>query len=152
MWWRRTVGEDESALRFLLGSGYEFGVKFTYEIQDKPSGLPEAFVIGERFIDDDNVTLILGDNIWYNSENIFKIGITTSIIDRNSTYITGELYRGFYVKIYEFDVNPQKLKIIDNLFKKDFKYLNIYFDGGTEFYDRCNWRHDDECEKYSKFL
>ncbi len=48
----------------LLGSGRDFGVRFTYEIQDKPNGLAEAFIIGEHFIDDDNVTLILGDNIF----------------------------------------------------------------------------------------
>jgi glucose-1-phosphate thymidylyltransferase len=48
----------------LLGSGKEFGVKFTYEIQDKPAGLPEAFIIGENFIDNESVTMILGDNIF----------------------------------------------------------------------------------------
>lgn len=48
----------------LLGSGNEFGAKFTYEIQDKPNGLAEAFIIGENFIDDDNVAMILGDNIF----------------------------------------------------------------------------------------
>ncbi len=48
----------------LLGSGKEFGVKFIYEIQDKPRGLADAFVIGENFIDKDNVTMILGDNIF----------------------------------------------------------------------------------------
>jgi glucose-1-phosphate thymidylyltransferase len=48
----------------LLGSGKEFGVKFTYEIQDKPNGLAEAFIIGESFLDNDNVTMILGDNIF----------------------------------------------------------------------------------------
>lgn len=49
----------------LLGSGKEFGAKFTYEIQDKPEGLAHALVIGEDFLDDgDNCTLILGDNIF----------------------------------------------------------------------------------------
>lgn len=48
----------------LLGSGKEFGAKFTYEIQDKPEGLSQAFIIGADFIDKDNVTLILGDNIF----------------------------------------------------------------------------------------
>lgn len=48
----------------LLGSGKDFGAKFSYEIQDSPNGLPEAFVIGENFIGKDNVTLILGDNIF----------------------------------------------------------------------------------------
>ncbi len=48
----------------LLGSGKQFGVKFTYEIQDKPEGLAQAFIIGENFIDQENVTMILGDNIF----------------------------------------------------------------------------------------
>ena len=51
----------------VLGSGRDFGpgVRFTYEIQDKPEGLAQAFIIGENFLDDgDNVTLILGDNIF----------------------------------------------------------------------------------------
>ena len=48
----------------LLGSGKEYGVRFTYEIQDKPEGLAQAFIIGEDFIDDDSVCMILGDNIY----------------------------------------------------------------------------------------
>lgn len=48
----------------LLGSGKDFGVKFTYEIQDKPEGLAQAFLIGENFIDEDSVCMILGDNIF----------------------------------------------------------------------------------------
>ncbi len=48
----------------LLGSGKEFGAKFTYEIQDRPEGLAQAFQIGESFIGNDNVTMILGDNIF----------------------------------------------------------------------------------------
>lgn len=48
----------------LLGSGKDFGAKFTYEIQDEPRGLAEAFIIAENFIDDDNVAMILGDNIF----------------------------------------------------------------------------------------
>lgn len=48
----------------LLGSGSEMGVKLSYEVQDEPSGLPEAFIIGANFIGKDNVALILGDNIF----------------------------------------------------------------------------------------
>jgi glucose-1-phosphate thymidylyltransferase len=48
----------------LLGSGRQFGIKLTYEVQDKPRGLAESFIIGENFVDDDNVTMILGDNIF----------------------------------------------------------------------------------------
>jgi glucose-1-phosphate thymidylyltransferase len=48
----------------LLGSGKDFGARFSYEIQDEPRGLADAFRIGENFIGDDNVTMILGDNIF----------------------------------------------------------------------------------------
>jgi glucose-1-phosphate thymidylyltransferase len=48
----------------LLGSGKEFGADFSYEIQDQPRGIAEAFIIGDKFIDGDNVTMILGDNIF----------------------------------------------------------------------------------------
>jgi len=58
----------------LLGSGREFGAKFAYEIQDKPEGLAQAFIIGENFIGDDNVCLILGDNIF---EDDFSEAITS---------------------------------------------------------------------------
>lgn len=62
----------------LLGSGKRFGVKFTYEIQDKPEGLAQAFLIGENFIDQEDVAMILGDNIFEDdfSEDIknFKSG------------------------------------------------------------------------------
>ena len=62
----------------LLGSGKDFGVKFTYEIQDKPEGLAQAFLIGQNFIDEDSVCMILGDNIFEDdfSEDIknFKSG------------------------------------------------------------------------------
>ncbi len=48
----------------LLGSGSEFGARFVYEIQDKPEGLAQAFIIAENFIGEDNVCMILGDNIF----------------------------------------------------------------------------------------
>ncbi|MGI8420437.1 MAG: sugar phosphate nucleotidyltransferase, partial [Candidatus Levyibacteriota bacterium] len=48
----------------LLGSGRDFGAKFTYEIQDEPRGLADAFIVGEEFLASDNATMILGDNIF----------------------------------------------------------------------------------------
>ena len=58
----------------LLGSGKEFGARFTYEIQDEPRGLAEAFIIGESFLDGENVAMILGDNIF---EDDFTEDITS---------------------------------------------------------------------------
>lgn len=49
----------------LLGDGSRYGININYEVQDKPNGLAEAFIIGENFIGDDNVCLILGDNVFY---------------------------------------------------------------------------------------
>ncbi|MDO6489754.1 MULTISPECIES: glucose-1-phosphate thymidylyltransferase RfbA [unclassified Cellulophaga] len=55
-------------LKDLLGDGSDLGCSFTYEIQERPNGLAEAFIIGESFIGSDSVGLILGDNIFYGSE------------------------------------------------------------------------------------
>jgi len=59
-----------------LGSGKEYGCHFTYEIQDKPEGIAQAFIIGRDFIDRDNVTLILGDNLY---EDDFSTAIKTFV-------------------------------------------------------------------------
>jgi len=55
----------------LLGNGSRFGVEISYIIQDKPRGLPDAFNIGKKFIDNENVALILGDNFFY-GQNLTK--------------------------------------------------------------------------------
>ena len=52
----------------LFGDGSDLGIKLSYESQDKPNGIAEAFIIGEKFINSDDVTLILGDNIYYGSQ------------------------------------------------------------------------------------
>ena len=56
----------------LLGSGERIGVKFTYKVQETPRGLADAFILGEEFIGDDNVCLILGDNVFY-GQNISRV-------------------------------------------------------------------------------
>jgi glucose-1-phosphate thymidylyltransferase len=57
----------------LLGSGKQFGCKFTYEIQEEPRGLADAFIVGEQFIGNDDVTMILGDNIFFEQDFSEKI-------------------------------------------------------------------------------
>ena len=52
----------------LLGDGSQFGVEFSYKVQDTPRGLADAFILGEEFIGDDSVCLILGDNVFYGQE------------------------------------------------------------------------------------
>ena len=62
-----TNPEDKDSFIKLLGDGTQFGCSFSYEVQDEPNGLAEAFIIGENFINKDNVCLILGDNLIYGS-------------------------------------------------------------------------------------
>ena len=59
----------------LLGSGEDFGVKILYEVQDKPEGLAQAFILGENFIGDDNVTMILGDNLFLGDNKFLENAI-----------------------------------------------------------------------------
>ena len=60
-----TTPEDNAAFKRLLGDGSKFGINLSYEIQEKPNGIAEAFIIGEKFIGNDPVCLILGDNIFH---------------------------------------------------------------------------------------
>ncbi|PKM91514.1 spore coat protein [Candidatus Falkowbacteria bacterium HGW-Falkowbacteria-1] len=90
----------------LLGSGREFGVKFTYEIQDKPEGLAQAFLIGENFIDEDSVCMILGDNIF---EDDFS--------DDIKNFKSG-------AKIFAREVpDPERFGVVE--FDKNFKAISI---------------------------
>lgn len=60
-----TSPEDQPAFKRLLGDGESFGVHLTYEVQEKPEGLAQAFIIGESFLDGNSACLALGDNIFY---------------------------------------------------------------------------------------
>ena len=63
-----TTPEDSQSFRDLLGDGSQWGVNISFEVQPSPDGLAQAFIIGEKFIGNDNVCLILGDNIFYGSD------------------------------------------------------------------------------------
>ena len=62
-----TTPHDQEAFKKLLGDGSSIGCKFEYKIQPSPDGLAQAFILGEEFIGDDSVALVLGDNIFYGS-------------------------------------------------------------------------------------
>ncbi len=110
----------------LLGSGKEFGVKFTYEIQDKPEGLAQAFIIAENFLDDDSVAMILGDNIFEDdfSEDIksFKSGAKIFAKQVSDPERFG---------VVKFDKNMQAEEIVE----KPKTYLSNYAVTGLYVYD-----------------
>ena len=75
----------------LLGDGSSLGIKFEYSVQEKPNGLAEAFIIGENFIGNDNVALILGDNIFHGHR-------FTEILKRATKLDEGAVIFGYYTK------------------------------------------------------
>lgn len=60
-----TTPEDNDSFKRLLGDGSDYGISLAYAVQPSPDGLAQAFIIGEDFIGDDSVCLVLGDNIYY---------------------------------------------------------------------------------------
>jgi len=84
-----TTPEDQHLFQRLLGDGSQLGCRFEYEVQAEPNGLAEAFIIGEEFIGDDKVCLILGDNIFYSS------GLSKILKDANN--IRGAQIFGYHV-------------------------------------------------------
>lgn len=110
----------------LLGSGKEFGVKFTYEIQDKPEGLAQAFIIGEKFIGNEDVIMILGDNIFEDdfSEEIksFKSG---------AKIFAKKVPDPERFGVVKFDANNKAEKIVE----KPKEYLSDFAVTGLYIYD-----------------
>jgi glucose-1-phosphate thymidylyltransferase len=67
-----TTQQDLPHFESLLGNGSQLGIKISYKVQDNPNGLPEAFILGEKFLAEDDVCLILGDNLFYGDFNFFR--------------------------------------------------------------------------------
>lgn len=93
----------------VLGSGKEFGAKFTYEIQDKPAGLAEAFIIGDDFIDEGDVTLILGDNLFVGQEH--EINEAVSSFTKGGIIFAKEVPDPERFGVIEFDTSGKVISI-----------------------------------------
>jgi glucose-1-phosphate thymidylyltransferase len=104
-----TTHEDNDSFKRLLGDGRELGCNFEYAIQEKPNGLAQAFVIGEQFIGNEKVALILGDNIFY--------GTGFSELIRSFNNVEG-------AAIFAYPVaDPERYGVVE--FDKDLKALSI---------------------------
>jgi len=104
-----TTPEDQESFIRLLGDGSELGCRFEFAVQEVPNGLAQAFVIGEKFIGNDKVALVLGDNIFYGS------GFSKLIQSFND--VDG-------AAIFAYPVSdPERYGVVE--FDKDFKALSI---------------------------
>ena len=113
----------------LLGDGRRYGVKIQYKIQNKPKGLPEAFILGKNFIKKDNVALILGDNFFYGQS-------LTAKLEKSLTHKSGS--RIFLKKVKKPEnygvavINNNK---IERLIEKPKKLISSYAITGLYFFD-----------------
>lgn len=105
-----TTPEDNESFKRLLGDGSQFGIEIDYAIQPSPDGLAQAFIIGEEFIGDDSVCLVLGDNIFYGQ------GFSPMLIDASKRE-SGATVFGYKVK------DPERFGVVD--FDEEMKALSI---------------------------
>ncbi len=124
--------EDLPMYRTLLGSGERIGMRFEYVVQEQPRGLAEAFILGEEFIGNDPVCLILGDNIFYGSS-------LSDYLRAGATLTSGGLVFGIQVKdptafgVVEFDENRRAVSIEEKPKnpKSNYAVPGLYFYGNS---------------------
>ncbi|AIS31817.1 glucose-1-phosphate thymidylyltransferase RfbA [Methanobacterium formicicum] len=121
---------DLPQYRDLLGDGRQLGVSFSYAVQEEPRGLAEAFIVGEEFIGQDNVALVLGDNIFHGHR-------FSEILQRAASLEEGAIIFGYYVRdpaafgVVEFDEEGNVL----SLEEKPEQPKSNYAIPGLYFYD-----------------
>lgn len=123
--------EDLPNFKKLLGSGEQFGVKFSYVEQPAPEGLAQAFILGEEFIGNDNVSLVLGDNIFFGT----GFSGTLATVVKNTNTKGGATIFGYKVKdphrfgVVEFDRNGKALSIEEkpSMPKSNYAVTGLYF-------------------------
>ncbi|OHP61587.1 MULTISPECIES: glucose-1-phosphate thymidylyltransferase RfbA [unclassified Neisseria] len=123
-----TTPEDNASFKRLLGDGSDFGISISYAVQPSPDGLAQAFIIGEEFIGNDNVCLVLGDNIFYGQS-------FTQTLKQAAAKTQGATVFGYQVKdperfgVVEFDENFNALSIEEKPQqpKSDWAVTGLYF-------------------------
>jgi glucose-1-phosphate thymidylyltransferase len=105
-----TTPHDQSIFQNLLGDGSQYGINLSYATQPKPDGLAQAFIIGEKFIGDDKVCLILGDNIFY-GDGLSKLLKKSATEIQGATIFTYQVSQPERFGIAEFDKQNKVVSI-----------------------------------------
>lgn len=122
--------EDTPNYQRLLGDGSSLGVRFEYAVQDKPRGLADAFIIGEKFIGEDNVCLVLGDNVFY-GQNFSQLLFKAKANESGATVFGYPVSDPRAFGVVEFDEN---FKVV-SLEEKPAEPKSPYAVPGLYFYD-----------------
>lgn len=122
--------EDIGSFERLLGDGSEFGVRLSYAVQPSPDGLAQAFIIGEKFIDQSNVCLVLGDNIFY-GQGFTPLLRTAANRQRGATVFGYQVKDPERFGVVEFDAEKRAVSIEE----KPSKPKSNYAVTGLYFYD-----------------
>lgn len=125
-----TTPEDQSAFQRLLGDGSRFGIALSYAVQPSPDGLAQAFIIGEDFIGNDSVCLVLGDNIFYGQGFSPKLQKAAQL-ESGATVFCYQVKDPERFGVIEFDQNLKALSIEE----KPKKPKSNYAVTGLYFYD-----------------
>ena len=140
-----TTPRDSSLFKELLGDGNKFGINISFAIQEKPEGLAQAFIIGEKFLKDENVALILGDNLFYGND-------LTKLLEKAYSQEEGATLFGYQVN------DPERYGVME--FSRNNKVINIeekpdnpksnYAVTGLYFYDNKVVEHAKSLRKSSR--
>ncbi len=125
-----TTPEAQESFKSVLGNGSEFGVQLSYAIQPSPDGLAQAFIIGEEFIGQDSVCLILGDNVFWGQGFTDKLQNAANKPSR-ATVFAYQVKEPKHFGIVEFDKNKKALSIEEKPSspKSHFAITGLYFYG-----------------------
>ena len=120
--------EDTPRFEQLLGDGSQWGLNITYEIQPSPDGLAQAFIIGEKFIGSDAVTLVLGDNIFY-GENLASLLREATRKESGATIFAYQVHDPQRYGVIEFDENGKAISLEEKPATPKSKYAvpGLYF-------------------------
>ena len=123
-----TTPEDNKSFQRLLGDGSDFGIEIKYAIQPSPDGLAQAFLIGEDFIDDSNIALVLGDNIFYGQNFTDNLKNATSK-DKGATIFGYQVKDPERFGVVNFDTNGNIVSIEEKpeIPKSNYAITGLYF-------------------------